>query len=83
MKIGVAKERRPHESRVAMTPDTVKKYVGLGVGVVIETGAGAGANISDEAYKAAGAEIAPDEASALKKPRRSVVPTSCSKCSGR
>jgi NAD(P) transhydrogenase subunit alpha len=66
MKIGVAKERRPHEARVAVSPDTVKKYVGLGVSVVIETGAGGGANIPDEAYKAAGAEIAPDEASALK-----------------
>ncbi len=66
MKIGVAKERRPHEARVAVSPDTVKKYVGLGASVVIETGAGGGANISDEAYKAAGAEIAPDEASALK-----------------
>ncbi|QEX18865.1 NAD(P) transhydrogenase subunit alpha part 1 [Hypericibacter terrae] len=51
---------------MAVSPDTVKKYVGLGASVVIETGAGGGANISDEAYKAAGAEIAPDEASALK-----------------
>jgi NAD(P) transhydrogenase subunit alpha len=66
MKIGVAKERRPHEARVAVSPDTVKKYVGLGASVVIETGAGGGANITDDAYKAAGAEIAPDEASALK-----------------
>jgi NAD(P) transhydrogenase subunit alpha len=66
MKIGVAKERRPHEARVAVSPDTVKKYIGLGASVVIETGAGGGANIPDEAYKAAGAEIAPDEASALK-----------------
>jgi NAD(P) transhydrogenase subunit alpha len=66
MKIGVAKERRPHELRVAVTPDTVKKYAGLGVAVAIETGAGDGANIPDEAFKAAGAEIAPDEASALK-----------------
>jgi NAD(P) transhydrogenase subunit alpha len=66
MKIGVAKERRPHEARVAVSPDTVKKYVGLGASVAIETGAGSGANIPDEAFKAAGAEIAPDEASALK-----------------
>jgi NAD(P) transhydrogenase subunit alpha len=66
MKIGVVKERRPHEARVAVSPDTVKKYVGLGTSVVIETGAGDGANIPDEAFKAAGAEIAPDEASALK-----------------
>jgi len=66
MKIGVAKERRPHEARVAVSPDTVKKYIGLGASVAIETGAGGGANIPDEAFKAAGAEIAPDEASALK-----------------
>ncbi|HWA45902.1 MAG TPA: Re/Si-specific NAD(P)(+) transhydrogenase subunit alpha [Hypericibacter adhaerens] len=66
MKIGVAKERRPHEARVAVSPDTVKKYVGLGASVAIETGAGAGANIPDEVFKAAGAEIAPDEAAALK-----------------
>jgi NAD(P) transhydrogenase subunit alpha len=66
MKIGVAKERRPHEARVAVSPDTVKKYVGLGASVAIETGAGSGANIPDEAFKAAGAEITPDEASALK-----------------
>lgn len=66
MKIGVAKERRPDEARVAVSPDTVKKYVGLGLSVVIESGAGAGANIPDEAFRAAGAEIAPDEAAALK-----------------
>lgn len=66
MKIGVAKERRPDEARVAVSPDTVKKYVGLGLSVVIESGAGDGANIPDEAFRAAGAEIAPDEAAALK-----------------
>jgi NAD(P) transhydrogenase subunit alpha len=66
MKIGVAKERRPNEARVAVSPDTVKKYVGLGLSVAIESGAGAGANIPDEAFRAAGAEIVADEAAALK-----------------
>jgi NAD(P) transhydrogenase subunit alpha len=66
MKIGVAKERRPNEARVAVSPDTVKKYVGLGLSVAIESGAGAGANIPDEAFRAAGAEIVADEAVALK-----------------
>jgi NAD(P) transhydrogenase subunit alpha len=66
MKIGVLKERRPNEARVAVSPDTVKKLAGLGVGVVIESGAGAGANFTDEAYRQAGAEIAGDAASAVR-----------------
>lgn len=64
MRIAVLKERRPGETRVAATPDTVKKFVGLGVDVMIETGAGEGAYIADDAFKAAGAMIAPDAASA-------------------
>ena len=36
MKIGIAKERRAHELRVAVSPDTVKKFVGLGAEVLIE-----------------------------------------------
>jgi len=66
MKIGVLKERRPNEARVAVSPDTVKKLAGLGVGVVIESGAGAGANFTDEAYRQAGAEIAGDAGSAVR-----------------
>ncbi len=65
MKISIAKERRPHERRVAATPDTVKRLVGQGLEVVVETGAGAGAAFPDEAFRAAGATIAPDAASAL------------------
>jgi H+-translocating NAD(P) transhydrogenase subunit alpha len=65
MKISVAKERRPDERRVAASPDTVKRLVGQGLEVVIETGAGLGAAFTDEAYKAAGATIAPDAAAAL------------------
>jgi H+-translocating NAD(P) transhydrogenase subunit alpha len=65
MKISVARERRPDERRVAASPDTVKRLVGQGHEVVIETGAGAGASFTDEAYRAAGAGIAPDAAAAL------------------
>ena len=66
MKIGVPRERRAGETRVAVSPDTVKKYVGLGIEVAIETGAGNGSNFTDEAFKAAGAAIVPDEAAALR-----------------
>ncbi|MGE0096566.1 MAG: Re/Si-specific NAD(P)(+) transhydrogenase subunit alpha [Alphaproteobacteria bacterium] len=66
MKIGVPKERRPHERRVAATPDSVKRLVGMGAEVLVETGAGAGSNIPDDAFVAAGAKIAPDEAAALR-----------------
>jgi NAD(P) transhydrogenase subunit alpha len=65
MKIAIPKERRPHESRVAASPDTVKKLTALGCKVVIEKGAGAGAAITDSAYRDAGASIADDQKSAL------------------
>lgn len=60
MQIAVLKERRAGETRVAATPDTVKKLTGLGCKVVVETGAGANASISDADYIAAGASIAGD-----------------------
>jgi NAD(P) transhydrogenase subunit alpha len=66
MIIAIPKERRAGEKRVAATPDSVKKLIGLGQQVVVETGAGAGCSIPDEQYAAVGATIAPDEASALK-----------------
>jgi NAD(P) transhydrogenase subunit alpha len=65
MKIAIPKERRAGEARVAASPDTVKKFVGLGFDVIVEAGAGAGASIPDEQFAAAGASIAADEASAL------------------
>jgi len=58
MKLAVLKERRDGETRVASTPDNVKKLVALGFDVVVETGAGDAASISDEAFTAAGASIA-------------------------
>jgi H+-translocating NAD(P) transhydrogenase subunit alpha len=66
MKIGIPRERRPNEARVAVSADTVKKLVGLGAEVMIEAGAGAGSAIPDGAYAAAGARIAVDEAEALR-----------------
>jgi len=65
MKIAVCKERDEHETRVAASPDSVKKLAGLGLEVVIEKGAGEEALFSDEAYRDAGAEIAPDAGAAL------------------
>jgi NAD(P) transhydrogenase subunit alpha len=63
-RIAVTKESA--DPRVAATPDTVKKLIGLGFTVAVESGAGAGASITDEAYAEAGAEIAKTAAAALK-----------------
>jgi NAD(P) transhydrogenase subunit alpha len=65
MKIAIPKERREHERRVAASPDTVKKFVGLGFQVVVEAGAGAGASLPDEAFQQAGATLAKDAKAAL------------------
>jgi len=66
MKIGIPKERRANEARVAVSPDTVKKLVGLGAEVMIEAGAGVASAVPDGAYAAAGARIAVDEAESLR-----------------
>ena len=65
MKVGIPKERREFERRVAATPDTVKKLVELGAQVVVERDAGACANYVDQVYRDAGAEIADTEADTL------------------
>ncbi len=57
LRIAVMKERAPGESRVAMTPETAKKFAALGATVAIEQGAGLGASITDDAYREAGAEV--------------------------
>ncbi|MFD2753387.1 Re/Si-specific NAD(P)(+) transhydrogenase subunit alpha [Comamonas terrae] len=62
-RIGVPKETFPLEKRVATVPDVVEKLVKLGFQVAVESGAGEAANFSDDAYRAAGAEILPDAAS--------------------
>ncbi len=66
MKIAVLKEAEAGELRVAATPETVKKYVGLGASVAVEKGAGAGASIADADYEAAGATIAATRKDVLK-----------------
>ncbi len=58
MKIVVPKERRPDESRVAASPETVKKLIALGFDVTVEAGAGVGASIRDRDYAEEGATIA-------------------------
>jgi NAD(P) transhydrogenase subunit alpha len=62
MVIGVPREVRPGENRVALSPDAVSRLVKSGVQVQIQTGAGEGAFFTDDSYKAAGAEIAKDAA---------------------
>ena len=65
MKVAIPKERRAHEARVAASPETVKKLIVLGLSVIVESGAGGGASIPDDAFAAAGATIVPDAAAAL------------------
>ena len=57
MKVGIAKEIRPGERRVAATPDTTRRLVKLGFEICIESGAGAGASFPDAEFEAAGARI--------------------------
>jgi NAD(P) transhydrogenase subunit alpha len=63
MRIGVPRETAAGEKRVATVPEVVEKLVKLGFTVAVQSGAGEAANFSDEAYRAAGAEIVPDAAS--------------------
>ena len=66
MKISVLKERRAGETRVAATPETVKKLVGLGHTVTVESGAGTVAGFPDATFTEAGATIAASAAEAAK-----------------
>jgi len=58
MKIGVPRESHPGERRVATTPEVASQLMKLGYGVVVQSGAGGEASFSDDAYRAAGCEIA-------------------------
>ena len=64
MQIGVPAETLAGETRVAVTPETVKKLVAQGHAVRVQSGAGVAASVTDEAYVAAGADIT-DAAGAL------------------
>ena len=66
MRVAIPKETRPGETRVAATPESIKKLKGLGLDIVVQAGAGAGAKIADADYLAAGATIAPDAASTVR-----------------
>ena len=57
MRIGIPAETRSGETRVAATPETIKKYVTAKHEVIVQSGAGVLASITDEAYVAAGAKI--------------------------
>jgi NAD(P) transhydrogenase subunit alpha len=65
VRIAVVKESTAGEKRVSATPETVKKFAGLGAEVAVESGAGSSASISDQAYVDAGAKVG-DRASTLK-----------------
>jgi len=58
MRIGIPAETRPGETRVAATPETIKKYLAGKHQVVVQSGAGLASSITDEAYILAGAQIA-------------------------
>ena len=58
--IGVPREVFPGEKRVATVPEVVEKLIKLGFEVLVESGAGDASNFSDDAYRAAGASIAPN-----------------------
>ena len=63
--IAVTRERRDGETRCAVTPETVKKLIGMGAAVTVESGTGAGSSIPDDDYAAAGATVARDTKAVL------------------
>ena len=57
MRVGIPRERREGERRVAATPETVRQLTGLGLTLVVERGAGAASGHADSRYVEAGAEV--------------------------
>ena len=66
MKLAILKETRTNETRVAGSPEVVKKLIGLGFQVAVQQDAGAGASFTDAAFRDAGATIAKDARAAMK-----------------
>lgn len=62
MLVGVPKEIKDNENRVAMTPDGVSEYIALGHDVLVERSAGVGSGFADVEYEAAGATMVDDHA---------------------
>ena len=65
MKVAVVRERRAHERRVAVSPDSVKRMAAMGLEIIAESGAGEAAGFSDATLSSAGAVLVPDDATAL------------------
>ena len=66
MKLAIPTESAKDETRVAATPETVKKFVALGFQVVVQSGAGEGSRIQDLQYQDAGASLANSADTAVK-----------------
>jgi NAD(P) transhydrogenase subunit alpha len=64
--LAITNETVPGEARVAASPETVKKWAASGLTVIVESGAGLGASITDAAFEAAGAKLAKTASEALK-----------------
>ena len=62
MKIGVPKEIKTNENRIALVPAGAEQLVASGHGVIVEVGAGLGSGFTDDLYTKVGAKIAPDAA---------------------
>ena len=58
MKISIPKENREGETRVAASPEVIKKFTAMGFEITIESGAGLNSGFTDEIFKDAGAKIA-------------------------
>jgi alanine dehydrogenase len=66
MKIGVPKEIKTNENRIALVPAGAENLISHGHQVLVETGAGVGSGFNDDAYTSVGAKIAPDAATVWK-----------------
>src|SRR4051812_10338005 len=66
MKIGVPKEIKTNENRIALVPAGAESLISNGHSVLIETGGGLGSGFSDKDYTDVGAKIAPDAATVWK-----------------
>src|SRR5437764_15171739 len=66
MTIGVPKEIKTNENRIALVPAGAEALIAAGHSVLVETGAGLGSGFPDEAYTAVGAKIGPDAAAVWK-----------------
>ena len=66
MKISILKEEHPDETRVAVSPDMVKKYVSLGFDVSVQKDAGKTSYFSDDALEAAGATLCKNSSDTIK-----------------